>query len=258
MPDRIAVALWRVILRPSNPDTRENALLSRIPASQRARFISIAESVNLQLGEVLCVPGERTPYVYFPVDGFISLVTTTDRDPALEVGMVGREGMLGAQLLVGVEEAPIKGLVQGNGTAWRMEAGRFRHELGLSKALHGVLGQYIYVLMRQLTISAACTRFHAVGPRLARWLAMSEDRAEADSFQFTHEFLAYMLGVRRVGISTAASVLKRHGLIEYRRGAITVLDHGGLRAAACGCYGADIRAYEAMYGSATQLSVPAH
>jgi len=157
--------------------------------------------------------------------------------------MVGREGMLGAQLVLGVATAPLHALVQGPGEAWRITTADFQRELARSSALQRGLNRYIYVLMSQLAASAACQRFHLIGPRLARWLLMSQDRAHGDSFRVTHEVLALMLGVRRVGITTAASDLQRNGLIEYHRGDLTVLDRGGLEAMACGCYAADRQAY---------------
>src|SRR4029450_6383931 len=149
--------------------------------------------------------------------------------------MVGREGMLGARLVLGVDTVPFHAVVQGAGRARRIRAAPFRRELARSKALQRTLGRYVYVLMAQLATSAACTRFHSVGPRLARWLLMSQDRAHSDSFHLTHEFLAYMLGVRRVGITGAAHDMQRRGLVQYRRGDITVLDRAGLEARACGC-----------------------
>jgi CRP-like cAMP-binding protein len=143
--------------------------------------------------------------MYFPKDGFISLVTVVEGEPGLEVGMVGREGMLGAQLALGVSAIPLHALVQGAGTAWRIAAAPFRHALSDSKALQLSLNRYVYVLMAQLATSAACTRFHRVEPRLARWLLMTQDRAHSTAFHLTHELLAHMLGgVRRVGITGAA------------------------------------------------------
>ena len=226
----------------------ENHLIALLPHRNQMRLLAISESVHLDLGTVLCEPGEPTRHVYFPNDCSISLVTAIEGEPGLEVGMVGHEGMLGAQLVLGVGAIPLHALVQGAGTAQRIGAAAFRRELAMSKALQQALNSYLYVLMAQLASSAACTRFHTVGPRLARWLLMSHDRAHSDSFYLTHEFLAGMLGVRRVGITCAASDLQRRGLIRYRRGEITVLDRAGLEASACGCYASDRQAYDRMLG----------
>jgi CRP-like cAMP-binding protein len=150
------------------------------------------------------------------------------------------------QLALGVPTTPLHALVQGSGAAWRVGAKAFRQQLAHSPALQRGIHRYLYVLMSQLATSAACLRFHQIGPRLARWLLMSQDRAHADHFRVTQEFLAYMLGVRRVGITMAAGVLQRGGLIGYHRGDFTVLDRPGLEAAACGCYAADRKTYTAM------------
>jgi CRP-like cAMP-binding protein len=226
----------------------ENHLIAQLPRRDRAALLAVCEPVSLELGTVLWDAGRTTRHVYFPIDAFISLVTAIEGEPALEVGMVGREGMLGAQLALGVSAIPLHALVQGTGSARRIEAAPFRRELALSKALQSVLNRYLYVLMAQLATAAACTRYHSIGPRLARWMLMSQDRAHADSFRLTHEFLAYMLGVRRVGITRAAGELQQRGLVHYHRGEITVLDRAGLEAAACGCYAADQNVYERMLG----------
>jgi CRP-like cAMP-binding protein len=221
----------------------ENHLIALLPRKDRLRLLAVCESTQIALGEVLCEPGQQTRHVYFPVEGFISLVTLIDGHAGLEVGMVGREGMLGAQLALGVAISPLHAVVQGSGSAWRISAAAFRREHAASAALQRILSRYLYVLMAQLAASAGCLRFHQIGPRLARWMLMSQDRAHADSFHITHEFLAYMLGVRRVGVTTAAGTLQREGLIEYRRGEITVLNRRGLEAAACSCYAGDRDAY---------------
>ena len=226
----------------------ENHLIALLARRDRMRLLAMAESVQLELGTVLCKPGEPTRHVYFPNDCFISLVTAIEGEPGVEVGMVGREGMLGAQLVLGVNAIPLHAIVQGAGTTRRIAAAPFRRELAASKTLQRALNRYLYVLMAQLATAAACTRFHSVGPRLARWLLMTQDRAHADSFHLTHEFLALMLGVRRVGITGAASDLQRRGFIGYHRGEITVVDRAGLKEAACGCYAADLRAYDRMLG----------
>ena len=221
----------------------QNHLIERLPRKDRASLLAVCEPVELTLGDVLCEPGKATRHVWFPIDGFISMVAPIDGKPALEVGMVGREGMLGAHLALGVVTVPLHALVQGAGSALRVTTTAFRAELARSPALQRVLNRYLYVLMAQLTGSAACLRFHEIGPRLARWLLMSQDRAHAARFHVTHEFLAYMLGVRRVGVTAAASTLQRSGLIEYHRGEMAVLDRKGLEAAACACYANDSQAY---------------
>lgn len=223
--------------------TVDNYLIEQLPRNDRRSLLALCEPIQLVLAEVLCEPGKPTQHAYFPIDGFISLVARTDSHPGLEVGMIGREGMLGAQLALGVDTVPSHALVQGPGAAWRVTTADFRRELARSAALRRSLNRYIYVLMSQLVASAACLRFHLIGPRLARWLLMSQDRAHSNSFHVTHEVLALMLGVRRVGITTAASALQRSGLIEYHRGDLTVLDRRGLEAMACGCYAADRQAY---------------
>jgi CRP-like cAMP-binding protein len=219
-----------------------------LPSSSRSRLLAICEPVELAVGEVLEEVGTPTKFVYFPTFGFISLVTAIKGRPTLEVGMVGREGMLGTQLVLGIETAPLHAVVQGAGAAWRIGAPDFSKELGRSSALQRGLDRYVYVTMTQLASSASCLRFHQIGQRLARWLLMTQDRAHSDSFHITHEFLAYMLGVRRVGITTAASILQRQGLIKYRRGEVQVLNRRGLKAAACSCYAADREAYTDVLG----------
>lgn len=221
----------------------QNRMIAKLPSAERKRLLAACEPVELVLSEVLCERGNPSRHVYFPVDGFISLVAQIDDHPGLEVGMVGREGMFGAHHALGLATEPLRALVQGSGAAWRIDTAAFRRELAASAALQTCLNRYLYVLMAQLASSAGCLRFHVIGPRLARWLLMTQDRAHADHFHVTHEFLSYMLGVRRVGITTAAGALQRSGLVEYRRGEMKVLDRVGLEAAACSCYATDQRAY---------------
>jgi len=221
----------------------ENHLIERLPRRDRQRLLALCEPTSLVLAEVLCEPLEPMRHVYFPTVGFVSVVSIIEGSPGVEVGMVGREGMLGAHLALDVITAPSRALVQGAGEAWRVKVGPFRRELARSTSLQHSLKRYLYVLMVQLATSVACLRFHQVGPRLARWLLMSQDRAQADAFPVTQEFLGYMLGVRRVGITAAAVLLQRRGLIEYHRGDMHVLDRAGLEAVACACYRTDCATY---------------
>lgn len=222
--------------------TDENHLINRLPPGARSRLLDICEPIQLTHGEILG-GGGPTRNVYFPTDSFISLGVSIDGHPALEVGMVGREGMLGAHLVLGMANESLHALVQGPGTAWRISTRTFRRELVQNLALQRCLYRYLYVLMAQMASSAACLRFHLVGPRLARWLLMSHDRAHSDHVRVTQELLAHMLGVRRGAITAAASELQRSGVIEYSRGAITVLNRVGLEGASCDCYIAERRAY---------------
>ncbi len=222
----------------------KNNLIELLPRSERTRLMAIAEPFDLVLSRVLCEPGSPTRHVYFPTNGFISLVTAVPGHPGVEVGMVGSEGMVGGYLALDVCVEPLHAVVQGQGSALRVATKPFLLELSRSPVLRATVHRYLYVLMAQLATASACLRFHEIEPRLARWLLMSQDRAHADTFHVTQEFLAYMLGVRRVGITTAASGLKRGRLIEYRRGEVTVLDRKGLEVAACTCYAADRKAYD--------------
>ncbi len=223
--------------------TPENHLIELLPAKDRRRLLKVAKHVELVQSEVLGEVGKPIRFVYFPVNGFISLVTSIEGKPVLEVGMVGREGLLGAQVALRVVIQPLHALVQGSGTAWRVPISDFRAELEQSVPLQHVLGRYVYVLMAQLASSAGCTRFHQIDARLGRWLLMMQDRAHSDRFRVTHEFLSFMLGVRRVSVTIAAGALHKKNLIEYNRGQVTVLDRKGLAMAACSCYSEDNQVY---------------
>jgi CRP-like cAMP-binding protein len=220
-----------------------NRLLEGLPRVERTRIRQRCEPVELGIGEVLCEPDQPYTHVYFPQSGSISLVATVSGHPPLDMGLVGSEGMLGATLALGVACAPLRGLVQGSGSALRMSVVQLRRELHDSASLRQTINRYLYVLMAQLSQTAACTRFHEVEARLARWLLTAHDRAHAGRFHLTHEILADMLGVRRSGITVAAGALQRRKLIHYTRGEITILDRSGLEAASCECYEAAIDDY---------------
>ena len=231
------------MLDPTHLPPLQNHLIAHLPEPQRERLLALCEPVRLELGQVLCEAGGPLQHAYFPLQAFISMVVGVDTHPSLEVGLIGREGMLGATLLLGVSRVPVRALVLGPGSAWRVSRASFVRELGRNPLLREMLGRFVYVRLAQMAASAACLRFHLIEPRLARWLLMCQDRADADHFHITQEVLAGMLGVRRVGITGAAGALQRAGLIRYHRGELTVLDRPGLQVRACSCYAAENRAY---------------
>jgi CRP-like cAMP-binding protein len=213
-----------------------NQLLATVPRAALQRMQSGLEPVTLTYGKVLYEPAGRIRYVYFPIDCLVSLLTVVDHNRSLEVGMVGNEGMVGMPMVLGIDVSAVRALVQGSGTALRMPAARFLVEFKKNADLQRALFRYAHLLMAQVSQTAACNRFHEADTRLGRWLLMTSDRVHSREFLLTQEFLAHMLGVRRVGVTKAADELRERKLIEYSRGHIKILDRKGLEAAACTCY----------------------
>jgi CRP-like cAMP-binding protein len=213
-----------------------NRLLAALPRKDYRKLRPFLEPVILTFKEVLYEPHARIAHVYFPNDCLVSMLTTVDSGRAAEVGLIGSEGMLGIPVALGTASSPFRAVVQGGGTAMRMKVEDFRREFDNSNALRRQLFLFTHLLMIQIAQTAACNRFHAATPRMARWLLMTRDRVNFKEFRITQEFLALMLGVRRVGVSAAARTLRENKLISYRRGNITILDHKGLVGASCACY----------------------
>ena len=213
-----------------------NQLLAAMPRMAYAALAPALVPVRLVFGEVLYAVDAPIAHVYFPCESMVSLLLPVEGHFDVEVGLVGREGMIGASLGLGIARSPVKALVQGAGSALRLSAAGFRSALAGNPALRRAVDLYIHSLLKQVAQTAACNRFHVVEARLARWLLMTRDRMRSSRFRMTHEFLSHMLGVRRVGVTEAASSLQRQNLIEYARGSIRILDARGLEAASCGCY----------------------
>jgi CRP-like cAMP-binding protein len=216
-----------------------------LPRSDLKRLLPQLEPVSLKLGEVLYEPGSRIRHCYFPNEGVVSLLTVLEPHKAAEVGMVGREGLVGMSAAVGINVSQLRAVVQGAGSAMRMTAAGLQKEFAASDALHRGLFRFSHSLMGQVAQTAACNRFHMAEMRLARWLLVTRDRLRSESFRLTHQFLSLMIGVRRVGVTNAAGRLAERNLISYSRGNIRILNSRGLQAASCECYGA----VKAMYGN---------
>ena len=213
-----------------------NRVLATLPSKDYQRLQAQLEPVTVTLGQVLYEPGQPIRHIYFPVDCLISLLTAVDQRRSLEVGMVGNEGMAGMPFILGMGISGVRALVQGGGNALRMPSAPFRIEFDRNPPLQQALYRYTYALMAQVSQTAACNRFHEAEERLARWLLMTRDRLGIDEFPLTHEFLAHMLGLRREGVTEAASALKRRRVIAYSRGNIQILNLSALKASSCTCY----------------------
>ncbi|HEY0419785.1 MAG TPA: Crp/Fnr family transcriptional regulator, partial [Acetobacteraceae bacterium] len=206
------------------------------------------KAVELPFREVLHEPGKPIEAVYFPETGWISMLAYLESGDAAEVGLVGREGMIGLPVLLGADSNDLEAMVQCPGTALRIDAQAFREELERIPALRTLLLRYALVHHEQVARTAACNGRHQIDQRLARWLLMAHDRAEGDDFPMTHEFLSMMLGVRRAGVTVSAGTLQKAGFIRYEKGRIQVTDRPGLESAACECYGIVRRASDRLFG----------
>jgi len=228
------------------PAVTNNRLLAALPDKDRGRMLKQCEQVELSTGDILHEAGTPQRHVYFPTGGFVSLVAPINSKGGLEVALVGNEGMVGISAVLGVSVSPLRHLVHGGGSALRVSMASFRGVLELSPALRQRLDLYAYVKIHQMAQTAACTRFHMVEARLARLLLMAHDCSPSDTFYATHEFLAYRLGVRRAGITDAATSLQRLGHIRYSRGNITIVNRRGLEGRSCGCYLAAKELYDSV------------
>ena len=228
--------------------TGTNHLLAALPSHDSEQLLARCVETELVFADTLYCSGEPISHVYFPTTSIVSLVTPIDSNHNLEVGLVGYEGMFGLPLILSINVASYNAVVQGAGQALRLSAPLFLHELETNAAFKQELKRYLYVVMSQIAQTAGCNRFHVVEARLARWLLMTQDRAQSNQFHVTHVFLAYMLGVRRVGITKAANSLQNKALISYKRGNIKILDRAGLEAASCECYHAEKALYERILG----------
>jgi CRP-like cAMP-binding protein len=233
---RTFAAQEKCVVSTSSQTAISNRILGSLPPREQRRLDGQLRPVALEFGQILYEPGKEIRHVYFPLDCLVSLLTAVDKRRSLEVGMVGNEGMAGMPFILGVGISGVRAIVQGAGQALCMDSAPFRIEFDRNPALQQALYRYTYALMAQVSQTAACNRFHDAEQRLARWLLMTSDRVAASDFPLTQQFLAHMLGLRRVGVTMAASELRRRGLIDYTRGQLKILSRKGLERASCCCY----------------------
>jgi CRP-like cAMP-binding protein len=220
----------------SQPRLALNRLLSSLPEEDQGHLASLCETVRVEVGDVLYEPGQAIRHIYFPIDSLISLLAVAEGRMTLEVGSVGREGMIGASVALGHQMAQVRAVVQRAGRCSRIDAADFVAEFKRMESLQRLLYRYTDTLLSQAIQIAVCSRFHVLEARLARSLLITRDRLQSEKFHLTHEFLAHALGVRRVGVTKAASALQNQKLITYSRGNIEILDSAGLEAVSCRCY----------------------
>ena len=225
-----------------------NRLLAALPPADFAALADHLQPAKLELKQVLHEPGQKFQNLYFPEGGMVSHVAPMDNGHSVEVGVVGREGLVGLPALLGAQRATIEAMVQMEGHAWRIRPDELRAAFERSAALRALLMRYMQAFHAQVAQTAACNAQHTVDVRLARWMLMMHDRAGQDEFPMTHEFLALMLGARRPSISVAAGVLQKLGAIRYTHGRMIVLDRAGLKAAACECYGVVQEQFDELLG----------
>lgn len=221
---------------PSRRKPIANRLLMSLPPADQSRLVEHMETVSFAFGDVLYDVGDRLNFVYFPESMLVSKSLVVDDKLPLEIAMVGCDGLVGSSLAMGMAVASVRVSVRVAGTAKRMTIEQFQREFKNSTTFRKAVLCFINSLMLQVSQTAGCNRFHVVESRLARWLLMTRDRVGVDEFTLTQEYLAQMLGVRRVGVTHAAQMLKLRKLISYSRGRLQIVNGPGLEAAACSCY----------------------
>jgi len=228
-----------------------NRLIDLLPRSDRERLLAHGASVEFGDEEMLARPEAKIRQVYFPIDSIISITVSQDAHTGFEVRPIGSEGMLGIALVLGVDRAAMCARVRAPGRAWRFSSIEFLRICEGCGPLQAALNRYAVYVLGQIGRAATCNRFHLLEGRLPRWLLTTQDRIGGPDVYVTHEELAHMLGVRRVGITRAATSLQNLGLISYRRGHVTIVDRMGLVAESCACYQADVADYARIVRAAS-------
>jgi CRP-like cAMP-binding protein len=233
--------------------SRRNRLLDMMPSADFDLLKPHLLEVKLHCKMSLYEADQPIQYVYFPLEGVASLVSTMSDGSSAEIGTIGNEGIVGVPVILGDISAPTNVYVQVPGVGLRLSAAILSGLLASRNATRLLMLNYVHAFFNQIAQSAACNRFHSLDRRCCRWLLMTHDRVSADDFMLTQEFLAMMLGVRRSGVTEAARKLKRLKLIEYVRGHVTILNRAGLENASCECYAISKRGYDRLLGEAKEF-----
>jgi CRP-like cAMP-binding protein len=230
-----------------------NHLLAALLATEYKRLLPRLEHVALKRGQVVYRAAQKIEWVYFPEDAVVAMVDTTDDSRTVEVGLIGREGIVGINIFLGGAVTPDQAIVQLPGGAFRMKSSDLRKEVRFGSSLQRLLLDYTRTFLAVISQSVACSQHHSVEERLARWLLTMNDYAGASEFPMDQKSISAMLGVRRVSITDAASQLQLARLIRYRRGRMSVVDKAGLRRKSCECYGFIRQAYDNLNGALPRL-----
>jgi CRP-like cAMP-binding protein len=220
----------------SQPPASQNRLLDALPQKEYERLAPHLQRVSSEQGQSLYDPNESIEYAYFPLSGVTSMLVTTRAGSSVEIGLVGREGFVGFQPLLGMKSAPYGAVTQIPGFSLKIKSETLKEAFDRGGSLQAILHRHIQAQIVQMAQGAACNRLHEVNERLARWLLMMHDRAESDKLPLTHEFLSQMLGANRATVSLTAGIFQQAGFIRYARGTVTILSREGLEQVACECY----------------------
>lgn len=234
-----------------NANLPRNLLLKALPLAERRRLLPLLEPVDMTLGKVLYESGDTLQHVYFPIDCIVSLLYVMKDGASAEIAVVGNEGLIGIALFMGGESTTNRAVVQSAGLAYRLEGAQLKREFRRSGALQHLLLRYTQALLTQMSQTAVCNRHHSVEQQLCRWLLLSLDRVFTNELIMTQELIANMLGVRREGVTEAAGKLQAAGLIQYKRGHISVLDRPALERSACECYSVVKREFDRLLPDVT-------
>ena len=226
-----------VLSKPLPSSFKKNLILGSLRDKEYAHLHPYLEPVALVKGKTLYGAGDAALHAYFLVSGMISLLAITEEGKAIEVGMVGNEGMVGLPIVLGFNIMPHLVVTQLPCTALRISTDRLKAEFNLGGQFHDLLLRYTDTLITQLSQSASCNMFHTVRERLCRWLLIARDRVQSDTLCLTQEFISQMIGAPRTSVTAIMGNLQREGLVSYQRGKVVILDRAGLEYASCECYG---------------------